>query len=157
MAVIINNKCYKKDYMTEIEVVDVSECDLGYMGPDEVKPTISQTASNTNINENGWYKEDIYLTINVTDNESGVFGYKRCISQSECEPEDTIYTNESILINIEISRRKVTRNDRPPAVIKPRIEDLFRKREIPIRRDGSLRSEERRVGKECRSRWSPYH
>ena len=101
MAVIINNKCYKKDYMSEIEVVDVSECDLGYMGPDEVKPTISQTASNTNINENGWYKEDIYLTINVEDNESGVFGYKRCISQSECEPEDTIYTNESILINME--------------------------------------------------------
>ena len=24
-------------------------------------------------------------------------------------------------------------------------------------RDGLLRSEERRVGKECRSRWSPYH
>ena len=23
--------------------------------------------------------------------------------------------------------------------------------------NGSLRSEERRVGKECRSRWSPYH
>ena len=23
--------------------------------------------------------------------------------------------------------------------------------------DGSARSEERRVGKECRSRWSPYH
>ena len=23
--------------------------------------------------------------------------------------------------------------------------------------DGLLRSEERRVGKECRSRWSPYH
>ena len=23
--------------------------------------------------------------------------------------------------------------------------------------DGNLRSEERRVGKECRSRWSPYH
>ncbi len=101
MAVIINNKCYKKDYMTDIEVVDVSECDLGYMGPDDVKPTISQTASNTNINENGWYKEDIYLTINVEDDESGVFGYKRCVSQSECEPEDTIYTNESILINIE--------------------------------------------------------
>src|SRR5438552_18914367 len=27
--------------------------------------------------------------------------------------------------------------------------------ELPGRRDG--RSEERRVGKECRSRWSPYH
>src|SRR3989337_1793742 len=25
------------------------------------------------------------------------------------------------------------------------------------RRSGFLRSEERRVGKECRSRWSPYH
>src|ERR1035438_7500970 len=24
-------------------------------------------------------------------------------------------------------------------------------------RDGVIRSEERRVGKECRSRWSPYH
>ena len=24
-------------------------------------------------------------------------------------------------------------------------------------RDEQLRSEERRVGKECRSRWSPYH
>ena len=23
--------------------------------------------------------------------------------------------------------------------------------------NGSIRSEERRVGKECRSRWSPYH
>ena len=23
--------------------------------------------------------------------------------------------------------------------------------------DGQVRSEERRVGKECRSRWSPYH
>ena len=24
-------------------------------------------------------------------------------------------------------------------------------------REGAMRSEERRVGKECRSRWSPYH
>ena len=24
-------------------------------------------------------------------------------------------------------------------------------------KDGQARSEERRVGKECRSRWSPYH
>ena len=28
---------------------------------------------------------------------------------------------------------------------------------IPECKDGSERSEERRVGKECRSRWSPYH
>ena len=33
-------------------------------------------------------------------------------------------------------------------VTQPRINDLLR---------GRVRSEERRVGKECRSRWSPYH
>ena len=29
--------------------------------------------------------------------------------------------------------------------------------DITARDAGSIRSEERRVGKECRSRWSPYH
>ena len=34
----------------------------------------------------------------------------------------------------------------------------FQNRGIPIQRVGrDMRSEERRVGKECRSRWSPYH
>ena len=28
---------------------------------------------------------------------------------------------------------------------------------LPARHDMPMRSEERRVGKECRSRWSPYH
>ena len=28
---------------------------------------------------------------------------------------------------------------------------------IPVVSSGWVRSEERRVGKECRSRWSPYH
>ena len=31
------------------------------------------------------------------------------------------------------------------------------RRILPIDKTGELRSEERRVGKECRSRWSPYH
>ena len=30
-------------------------------------------------------------------------------------------------------------------------------RALPDVRDGLKRSEERRVGKECRSRWAPYH
>src|SRR2546430_8087461 len=30
-------------------------------------------------------------------------------------------------------------------------------RPTPSRQGGARRSEERRVGKECRSRWSPYH
>ena len=29
--------------------------------------------------------------------------------------------------------------------------------DFTLKRLASLRSEERRVGKECRSRWSPYH
>ena len=38
---------------------------------------------------------------------------------------------------------------------------LFKKNHFPVlQREialGHIRSEERRVGKECRSRWSPYH
>ena len=30
-------------------------------------------------------------------------------------------------------------------------------RSAPVTASSSVRSEERRVGKECRSRWSPYH
>ena len=33
----------------------------------------------------------------------------------------------------------------------------FSNREIQLKKDFLNRSEERRVGKECRSRWSPYH
>ena len=28
---------------------------------------------------------------------------------------------------------------------------------VPAQKSAQMRSEERRVGKECRSRWSPYH
>src|SRR5260370_9236695 len=34
---------------------------------------------------------------------------------------------------------------------------LFARVHVPSHFDGTRRSEERRVGKECRSRWSPYH
>ena len=34
---------------------------------------------------------------------------------------------------------------------------LYRNREFNSMNGKSMRSEERRVGKECRSRWSPYH
>ena len=36
-------------------------------------------------------------------------------------------------------------------------EELEDAQDEVISDDGSDRSEERRVGKECRSRWSPYH
>src|SRR5438552_18236443 len=42
------------------------------------------------------------------------------------------------------------RDDRDPVALRPRDAELRRVA-------GDDRSEERRVGKECRSRWSPYH
>ena len=41
--------------------------------------------------------------------------------------------------------------NRKPGDIEPRIGNGYPKKILPAR------SEERRVGKECRSRWSPYH
>ena len=35
--------------------------------------------------------------------------------------------------------------------------ERYRRYQTIIERGYGLRSEERRVGKECRSRWSPYH
>ena len=43
------------------------------------------------------------------------------------------------------------------------IENVMTREEFPLEKareilkDETIRSEERRVGKECRSRWSPYH
>ena len=37
------------------------------------------------------------------------------------------------------------------------LSELTHKRRLSALGPGGLRSEERRVGKECRSRWSPYH
>ena len=42
------------------------------------------------------------------------------------------------------------------SIIKNHINNLNMEREIKYA-NGHIRSEERRVGKECRSRWSPYH
>src|SRR2546425_7381224 len=48
-------------------------------------------------------------------------------------------------------------------LLRPGGPDLARGKSRPLRpgqsveRSGTDRSEERRVGKECRSRWSPYH
>src|SRR2546430_3705562 len=43
------------------------------------------------------------------------------------------------------------------AFIREFVERIAVKKKIPERFVAPLRSEERRVGKECRSRWSPYH
>src|SRR5687768_18453534 len=42
-------------------------------------------------------------------------------------------------------------------LLQQRFEDLGLEFRLPHRLSQKPRSEERRVGKECRSRWSPYH
>src|SRR5258707_13618382 len=44
-----------------------------------------------------------------------------------------------------------------PAMLKGSIEAKQQAEQDALRMSFILRSEERRVGKECRSRWSPYH
>ena len=41
--------------------------------------------------------------------------------------------------------------------LKPERDGLYCERIFGPTKDWECRSEERRVGKECRSRWSPYH
>ncbi len=102
MAVVINDKCYKKNFIGDVEIISTSECDLGFIGQDEIAPTISQEVINTSANSNDWYKEDLYIQVSVTDNESGVAGYKRCMGTSECTPDNTIYNvSNQIYINTE--------------------------------------------------------
>ena len=64
--------------------------------------------------------------------------------------------NGERLIGETAKRQAVTNPDRTVASIKRRMGDNYK-----VTIDGKdytqLRSEERRVGKECRSRWSPYH
>lgn len=105
MAILIDNKCYKKTYKGEIEVVETSKCSLGQ---DDEKPTVNQKVVNTEANHNDWYKEDIFLEIEVIDKESGPAGYKRCMGQSECDPDETIYNlDNKVYINTESSSNYV--------------------------------------------------
>ena len=45
----------------------------------------------------------------------------------------------------------------PPNTLTFHFDRLRQAGLVTVRREGRSRSEERRVGKECRSRWSPYH
>src|SRR2546422_10440480 len=51
----------------------------------------------------------------------------------------------------------VRANSPDPLVVINQIHPILVRFAVPERALGDIRSEERRVGKECRSRWSPYH
>ena len=48
-------------------------------------------------------------------------------------------------------------NIRIDKAIKDQAEEIFNELGLNMTTAVNMRSEERRVGKECRSRWSPYH
>src|SRR3546814_20240424 len=62
-----------------------------------------------------------------------------------------------VLARAELDARDILQADQPPVLA--RLHDY--RAELVWRREAALRSEERRVGKECvstcRYRWSPYH
>ena len=79
-------------------------------------------------------------------------GFKACYpvsGQTYSRKVDTRVAN--ILAGIAASAHKMSNDIRLLQHLKE-VEEPFEKSQI-----GSSRSEERRVGKECRSRWSPYH
>ena len=59
---------------------------------------------------------------------------------------------------ISVGNERVARS-RLATIINSRIRNVLGQQELQtlLSKDRSKRSEERRVGKECRSRWSPYH
>ena len=65
-----------------------------------------------------------------------------------------------VAFNVWIAPLTLVRLDDSTALLT--IEDTFKKEIVAVKFNDLLceafeRSEERRVGKECRSRWSPYH
>ena len=66
---------------------------------------------------------------------------------------------EFVITEFNPRRRRVI-GDRKQLIVAKKAEmqkALFEKIHVGDKVEGTVRSEERRVGKECRSRWSPYH
>ena len=83
--------------------------------------------------------DQVYIACGYTDLRKGIDGLARLVQQQfELDP----FTNTLFLF---CGRRR------------DRIKGLYWEKDGFILLYKRLRSEERRVGKECRSRWSPYH
>ena len=61
------------------------------------------------------------------------------------------YLHDETLVNEKERQGRAVVCDALKNAVKPRRVDF------KLEKPGTFRSEERRVGKECRSRWSPYH
>ena len=101
-------------------------------------------------------------------------GYAACAELQALFPEDfpssAAIPSQTAPIRTEVSPQPV-RTAEESAVRQPEPEAVSMPEAVPLEQDSGseevlpqkkkwwipLRSEERRVGKECRSRWSPYH
>src|SRR2546427_9134856 len=80
------------------------------------------------------------------------FSSRRRHTRFDCDWSSDVCSSDLDLDN----RRVVWPDSKTGGMSKPLSEEAYRLLSTAPRRDG-CRSEERRVGKECRSRWSPYH
>ena len=64
---------------------------------------------------------------------------------------------EQVAIVLMKPQRPVLRLDDGTTMLLDSLKGDFEEAGILVKKTGESRSEERRVGKECRSRWSPYH
>ena len=72
--------------------------------------------------------------------------------------DDSVSTGVNTVINIPVSQ--LLANDSDPNPADPLTLTTVGNAQngtVALNDNGTARSEERRVGKECRSRWSPYH
>ena len=70
--------------------------------------------------------------------------------------EELALTGRALSWTVGVSMEPLLHHRRSTVVIEPPHGPLKRG-DVALYRNARNRSEERRVGKECRSRWSPYH
>src|SRR5260221_10006729 len=92
------------------------------------------------------------------------FSSRRRHTRSLCDWSSDVCSSDLRALVRDFADRKLTRSEMrerelSPRVVDEHVEPYVRASEPSLKRSraGSERSEERRVGKECRSRWSPYH
>jgi len=98
VSVIIDNKCYMKTFTGDLQEFDtIEEC--GLIEEEYKVPVVNQKVKDLTIGTLGYYSEDLYIKIDITDNSFGIKGYRKCVSDTECEPsEDILSINEEILV-----------------------------------------------------------
>ena len=111
----------------------------------------------------------IKLANKISDETIEYVGILAKLELSEEEKEAAKKDMEQMLDYIDTLNELDTAGIEPMSHVFP-VQNVFREDVVtngdnkeatlanaPLRKEDSFRSEERRVGKECRSRWSPYH